>query len=234
MFINTSTTAAAFLLLLIAASFKNSHSRALGNRVQTASSPAQGLGGDNVMVIFTINSVISGNYINMMEDGSVEATGDPQELSSQWNLHTSGNVNRFENVRFTDHYLIIAMFRNKTKLISHNLTEPLNVSKFDDIASSGEEYSEYNTTTSSGDGESMRNESDVQDVVSLYMDWIIEPVNGNNPLTSRFKIASEDLDSDCYLAFDRAGSPISDLCSISKSSENVILKATTRVISNPV
>ena len=159
---------------------------------------------------FALLSRSSGKYLTMLKNGSVFASGLPEQgildSSSLWYLHMTRDVYRLENVQSRDHYLSVAHRDNVTILVSHNLNEPFSLEMMleQERILSGErqtqdirQHNENNSTESSGS------------TFSFHLEWKIHSVD---TVASNVKLVRDD--TECYLTFDDGGYPHRNLCSL--------------------
>ena len=168
-----------------------------------------------IMPTLTILSENSGQHVEMLEDGTVRATGDPNSLNSQWFIRAHERVFRFENAKYLNHYLVIAKNGNRVSLLSQYLNEPPTEGSTAE-ATMCNTTTQLNASSASGDQPTASGHGasgSGTEPICFYADWIQE--QGNRPRTWRLKTFTGD--SHCFVAFDRNGYPEADLCSENSS-----------------
>ena len=153
----------------------------------------------------------AGQYVKVMEDGAVRATGSPTEASSLWYArNTGGSDVRLENEGYSEYFLAVTRYNNRTLLVAHNISQPLTVSSLGQPIASRQSSG---VSSASGSGGSETEATPVDDeVLPFVADWRIEFLNA---LTTRFRLLTDS--GECFLAFNDYGVPVDDFCSITDS-----------------
>lgn len=177
-------------------------------------------------IAFTLFSLAAGQYVKMLENGSVMATGQEGDLSAEWLVRMNGDRFMFENAEFRNHFLLVTDYQNTTVLHGHDIRTPLTRSSLEEVESaSGEGNStsgEGNSTVvASGEGEtnSTVGSGEQEQELPVFLEWHVEYIN---LYLNRFRILMGE-GKDCFLAFDGAGHPVKDFCQESADSSNTFI-----------
>ena len=169
-------------------------------------------------VKFGLHSTIAGLYIRLIKNGtsySVDANGNADtEDNARWNLYLLGaNRMLFENVEYEGIYLMLSALGNHTILSGHDINVPLTR---DDVEML------LGLERASGDGEQLLTTDEANDEDDFFVsaEWQNDSVS---PLVLRFKVVAEN-GQDCFLAFDKFGEQVKDLCDVPENSPEVMLK----------
>lgn len=150
----------------------------------------------------------------MQENGSVLANGEPSELSAQWRMHMTETGHRLENVEYANHYLMVVSHENGSALIGRTLKKQLTRNNYMEFSAT--EQSEEASGSGSGEGETNMTSPEQDGDFSVIIDWlIIRP----SPLSTVLRFSLQP-DVNCYLAFNGAGFPVDDMCTVSPDSES--------------
>lgn len=165
-------------------------------------------------IAFTMYSPLSGKYIRMQENRSVDATGDSDSPDAQWYIRMTENGLGFENCAYRGYFLAIASLGDATILVGEQVSAPLTRSEVEEMLlesesgeGSGEESSLSLSTTSNS-----------EDFI-VMSDWMFETTSN---LDTLFKIVGGK--QNCYLAVDINGQPESNLCDVPRSSEGARIR----------
>lgn len=153
---------------------------------------------------FAIQSPLSGHFIRMLSNGSIDTSIDYRPLNTQWFIHMNENGFGFESCAYRGHYLSIATLGSATVLFSQDGSAPLTRSDMERILAA-----ENRPVGVTGEEEPQ---------FSVLSDWVIETTAS---LQTRVKAAAQG--RDCYLAVNAFGEPIADLCNVNASGESVIV-----------
>lgn len=174
-----------------------------------------------LIVKFSLHSTVSGLYVRMHENGSVDASGNAAvEQNAKWNLYMIGDLLLFENAQYQGKFLVLSALGNQTILTGHNINLPLTKSDVETLLRQPE------IKEASGDGEELstlaadEDNSEEEKGFSVSVYWQNQSLT---PLQARFKVTTED-GQDCYLAFNESGEQLKNLCEVSEYSPEILFK----------
>lgn len=187
-------------------------------------------------ISFTLFNFAAGQYVKMMENGSVMAVGQESDLSTEWQVRMSGNTFQFVNAAYPGHYLLVANYKNTTVLHGHDISKPLTASRLgikqdkvrEGNSTKSEELKGDSIVVASGDGEQEMNVTDStnaadssqeEEELPTFLDWHVEYISLVN---NRFRILMGE-GEDCFLAFDSTGHPVADFCQVTADSYESIM-----------
>ena len=156
---------------------------------------------DSDRTAFTLLSDVSGQYVRMLENGSVMADGQEDDLSSVWVVKMNGNNFNLENAAFPEHFLVVANYKNKTILQGHNTSEALTSRS---VEGGSEETVDLGSATLLQDVEEMDEE------LAFFENWSII---FTHIVAVSFRIEIGE-GQECFLAFDSLGYPVEDFCNV--------------------
>lgn len=158
---------------------------------------------------FTMHSSLSGKFIRMHQNKSVDGNGEPSNPEAQWDMRMIGSGYGFENVAHPGNYLMVALLGNETVLLSHSI-RPLPSQSFvegllkeAEMSGSGSLVEEPTMAAST--------EEEPAEFAVLF-NWLFETLEIQFTLTGRFSAVADN--RDCFLAIDRFGQPESNLCAV--------------------
>ena len=172
-------------------------------------------------ITFVMSSRLTGKYISLQEDGSVDALGSISECNAEWRLLMTENGFRFENVAYRGHYLTMALFGDgKAHLLGHDISQSLTISEEESSSGSGaSEAAAEATVASTAVIEEQEDQEGDKESLEVISDWMFEGFDGR---FTRFALVSEA--EDCFLAVDSNGLPHANLCSVQNNDPSAHFK----------